>query len=306
MTRIIIVRHGQSEANAKCAFAGYTDFELSSLGIKQAGATAKYIVEKYSIDRIYTSDLSRAYGTALPISEMSGLPLITNSELREIFAGEWEGKTFAELDEEGIAEICKRDSLSTATLIGCGADISDGLSALLTALLPKEGGPLIIDADAITTLAEAQRAGKIDLANAKRKVILTPHPGEFSRLTGAPVSNIQEKRLTYATEFSNKYGVTLILKGQGTIVVGGGKVLINSTGSSALSKAGSGDVLAGFTASLIASTKGEGAEELCAIGAYVHGRAGDALEKRYSPIGVTPSDLPLEMAYQLGCVLSEE
>ena len=100
MTRIIIVRHGQSEANAKCAFAGHTDFELSTLGIKQAGATAKYIVEKYSIDRIYTSDLSRAYGTALPISEMSGLPLITNSELREIFAGEWEGEKFDTLEEK--------------------------------------------------------------------------------------------------------------------------------------------------------------------------------------------------------------
>ena len=100
MTRIIIVRHGQSEANAKCAFAGHTDFELSTLGIKQANATAKYVVEKYSIDKIYTSDLSRAYGTALPISEMSGLPLITNSELREIFAGKWEGGKFDTLVEK--------------------------------------------------------------------------------------------------------------------------------------------------------------------------------------------------------------
>ena len=100
MTRIIIVRHGQSEANAKCAFAGHTDFELSTLGIKQANATAKYVVEKYSIDKIYTSDLSRAYGTALPISEMSGLPLITSSNLREIFAGKWEGEKFDTLVEK--------------------------------------------------------------------------------------------------------------------------------------------------------------------------------------------------------------
>ena len=100
MTRIIFVRHGQSEANAKCAFAGHSDFELSKLGVKQANATAKYVVENYSIDKIYTSDLSRAYGTALPISELSGLPLITSSELREIFAGKWESEKFDTLNEK--------------------------------------------------------------------------------------------------------------------------------------------------------------------------------------------------------------
>ena len=99
MTRIIIVRHGQSEANAICAFAGHSDFELSELGIKQANATAKYVVENYPIDKIYTSDLARAYNTALPISELSGIPLISSPELREIYAGDWEGVNFDVLNE---------------------------------------------------------------------------------------------------------------------------------------------------------------------------------------------------------------
>jgi NAD(P)H-hydrate repair Nnr-like enzyme with NAD(P)H-hydrate dehydratase domain len=87
----------------------------------------------------------------------------------------------------------------------------------------------------------------------------------------------------------------VLLKGKGTVITDGNKTYINSSGSSALSKAGSGDCLAGLLASLIASAK-EPVLELTALSAYVHGAAGDSLAEEFSHFGVTPSDLPREMA----------
>ena len=100
MTRLVITRHGQSQANAEYRFAGHSDFDLSELGRRQAERTADYICENEKIDVIYSSDLSRAYNTALPTAKRLGLEIIPTEELREIFAGEWEGMTTAELAEK--------------------------------------------------------------------------------------------------------------------------------------------------------------------------------------------------------------
>lgn len=97
MTRLVITRHGQSLANAQCRFAGHSDFDLSELGHRQAQMAAEYICRNEKIDVIYSSDLSRAYNTAVPTSKMLGMEIITTEELREIFAGEWEGMTTDEL-----------------------------------------------------------------------------------------------------------------------------------------------------------------------------------------------------------------
>ena len=97
MTRLIIVRHGESNANKTRTFAGHLNIPLSERGEMQAKMTAEYIVQRYQIDKIYCSDLLRAYHTALPIANITGAPLIKTEKLREIYAGDWEGKTFNEL-----------------------------------------------------------------------------------------------------------------------------------------------------------------------------------------------------------------
>ena len=97
MTRLVITRHGQSLANAQCRFAGHSDFDLSELGHRQAQMAAEYICNNEKIDVIYSSDLSRAYNTARPTAEKLGIEIIPTEELREIFAGEWEGMTTDEL-----------------------------------------------------------------------------------------------------------------------------------------------------------------------------------------------------------------
>lgn len=100
MTRLIITRHGQSIANAERRFAGHSDFDLSELGKKQADAAAEYICKNFKIDVIYSSDLLRAYNTAVPTARKLGMEIISLTSLREIFAGEWEGHT---TDDLGIS-----------------------------------------------------------------------------------------------------------------------------------------------------------------------------------------------------------
>ena len=104
-----------------------------------------------------------------------------------------------------------------------------------------------------------------------------------------------------AKAFAIEHGCTLVLKGKGTVVTDGDEIYINTSGSSALAKAGSGDTLAGLLSSVLSST-GLSATVASAIAVFVHGMAGDNLSKEYSEYGVTPSDLPKEMARVLSLI----
>ena len=195
---------------------------------------------------------------------------------------------------EELEALKEEDKQYQATLMGCGSNHTDETLATTLALLDTEGAPLILDADAINVLASLGEEGREKLRAARRPVILTPHPLEFARLSGMEVSEVQLHRIEVATAFAKEYNVILVLKGAGTLITDGNKVFINHTGSSALAKAGSGDVLAGALASLVAM----GTDPLiaCALAVYFHGAAADSLSHIYSTYGVTPSDLPLEIA----------
>ena len=92
MTRIIMIRHGQSVANAQSRFAGHSDFDLTDLGRLQAECAAKYLRKiGERPDAIYSSDLLRAHNTAVPIAQEFELAINDTKGLREIFAGSWEG-----------------------------------------------------------------------------------------------------------------------------------------------------------------------------------------------------------------------
>lgn len=97
MTTVILVRHGQSEANVGGFFAGCNDVELSSLGKQQAEATAEYIVKNYKINGVYASDLKRAYETGRAVADRLNLEITPEKGMREIFAGAWEMRTFDQL-----------------------------------------------------------------------------------------------------------------------------------------------------------------------------------------------------------------
>ena len=193
---------------------------------------------------------------------------------------------------------------SGAILIGPGCSVSEGHYKLLRELLMQEGAPIVIDADSINTLAERGEEGMSLLRGAARQVIITPHPLELSRLTSIPTEEIEASRLSVASWIAKDLGVILLLKGAATVVTDGKVTYINSSGSTALAKAGSGDVLAGLIAGLIASSSKGISEvdsarscvELTALAAYLHGAAADALSAEYSEYGVTPSDLPLAIS----------
>ena len=93
-TTLIFVRHGESQANGKGMFAGHLDIDLSARGQQQAELTALYVKENYHVDAVYSSDLQRASHTALPIARACGKEIIKSPQLREIFAGQWQGLDF--------------------------------------------------------------------------------------------------------------------------------------------------------------------------------------------------------------------
>lgn len=180
---------------------------------------------------------------------------------------------------------------ATAIGFGCGVGCDNTISSLLfDLLLDNTDTPLVIDADGINILANNTRL----LGRATRPIILTPHPLEFSRLTGLSVNAIQADRENVAQNFAKNYGVTLLLKGKNTVITDGEDVLVNPTGSSALAKGGSGDVLTGMICAF--SAQGAAPINAAAIAAYCHGKAGERLAEIYSEYGVLASELPSEAA----------
>ena len=201
-------------------------------------------------------------------------------------------------------KILSLQDTQNAVLIGSGSGVSKALYSLLSALITRSGGILVIDADGLNSIAKYAPSVEDFFKPAKRRVVITPHPLEFSRLTGLSVEEIEADRCGVASRFARLYGVVVLLKGYGTVITDGDRIFVNTTGSSALAKAGSGDVLAGLLASVSAYT----ADPLFAAGisAYLHGAAGDSLSKDFTEYGVTPSDLPKEVCKILGEILKSE
>ena len=185
------------------------------------------------------------------------------------------------------------DAKANAAVIGCG--ISDEYENELASIISSQDIPCVIDADGINYIAKNINI----LRKTNADFVLTPHPMEFSRLTGLNMDDIQSDRVKYAQEFSRKYGCTLVLKGHNTVIASpDNDTVINTTGNSALAKGGSGDVLAGVIGSLLA--QGYDTHTAAIIAVYSHGKAGDVLSAELGRSGVLPSDLPRVIGKLLG------
>lgn len=99
MTRLLIVRHGYSMTNKEKRYTGHMDVPLDAVGLLQGEAASRYLAEHYAVDCIYSSDLCRAVETVRSLSEQLSLPIRKDARLREYFMGEWEGKSFFEVQE---------------------------------------------------------------------------------------------------------------------------------------------------------------------------------------------------------------
>ena len=99
MTRILLIRHGESTANREQVFSGHYDIELEEKGKLQAKQTAEYVVRTYQIDKVYASDLKRAYETGKAVADIIGTDVVTDARLREVYGGKWEAVKFLELPQ---------------------------------------------------------------------------------------------------------------------------------------------------------------------------------------------------------------
>ncbi|MBQ7171277.1 MAG: NAD(P)H-hydrate dehydratase [Clostridia bacterium] len=200
--------------------------------------------------------------------------------------------------ERDLVALLSEAEKADAVLVGCGLGVSENVKLFVSALLSTEGAPAVLDADALNALAAcgypAERGG--------REVVLTPHPLEFSRLSGLSREEIAADRVAAAKRYAAERGVTLLLKGADTVTVSPeGEVLYNPTGNPGLAKGGSGDVLAGMLAGLLA--QGKPVFTAAAAAAWLHGAAGDLLARDRSEYGYLPSDLPEAAARALARLL---
>jgi hydroxyethylthiazole kinase-like uncharacterized protein yjeF len=146
--------------------------------------------------------------------------------------------------------------------------------------------PMVIDADGLNALA-----GHLDiLTSRKPPTIICPHPGEFSRLAGMPIQEIQKDRSKFAREFSNKWKVELVMKGAPSLVATtDGRLLVNTTGNAGMATAGSGDVLTGILAALLC--QGVKPPDAAILGTYLHGLAGDIAAEKFTKWGMIAGDI---------------
>ncbi|MFN0245674.1 MAG: NAD(P)H-hydrate dehydratase [Kofleriaceae bacterium] len=179
-----------------------------------------------------------------------------------------------------------------AVVIGPGLGQRDPADALVREVLAL-GIPAVLDADALNLVSQDPGA----IAKAAGPIVITPHPGEAARLLGIPTAAVEANRLSAARTLAKMTGAVVVLKGARTVIcdgtIGDDFCAINPTGSPGLATAGSGDVLAGAIAALIAQGTTPADAACCA--AFLHGRAGEALFATHGR-GAVSSDLPLAFA----------
>ena len=174
-------------------------------------------------------------------------------------------------------------------VIACGPGLGrgPGAGAFVRALLDRATVPLVLDADAITVLADDP--GRL-AGTEERDVIITPHPGEMARLIGSSIEKVQANRIDVATDFATTHRVYVILKGHRTIIATPqGHVFINPTGNPGMATGGTGDVLTGMIAAWLAQLLD--AEAACRLAVFLHGAAGDLAEADEGQVAMTATDV---------------
>ena len=190
---------------------------------------------------------------------------------------------------DGAEQVREKLHQYTALALGCGFGRSAGLAGFLRKLLlqePQPSMPVIIDADGLNTLSEIEGWWK----ELHVPVVVTPHPGEMSTLTGAPTAEIQSDRTGAALEWAARWGVVVVLKGAHTVVATPeGMCRISPFANPGLASGGTGDVLTGVIAGLLA--QGLSLEDASCCGVYLHGAAGEAVREEMGDAGTLAGDL---------------
>lgn len=199
--------------------------------------------------------------------------------------------------EQSLDLLVEQAEKADVVFLGPGLGRSEELNRLIGKLVSRIvfdlDKPIVIDADALNVIAESN---DLDYwpeksSDSRKKIILTPHPGEFARLSrnATPPENQREKRIQAAIGFAEKHGVNLVLKGHETFITDGRQIRINTTGNPGMATGGSGDVLTGLIAALIA--QGLFAFDAAMLGVYLHGLAGDVAKEIYGEESLVASSI---------------
>jgi len=190
------------------------------------------------------------------------------------------------LSYSALNEIRRNFSKYDCIAIGPGLSNNASTQRLILQIIERSPIPLIIDADALNAL----KRHKSSLTKTKLVKILTPHPGEMSRLTGAKKNSIEQNRKKAAESFAKKYKCIVLLKGNKTVVAASGKTTYtNRIGNAGMATAGSGDVLTGMIAAFVA--QGLSGFEAAKFGSYLHGKAGNMAARSKSRLSMIASDI---------------
>ena len=180
----------------------------------------------------------------------------------------------------------------TNVLVGCGLGLSEGTVHFLEDLLFKRDCsgmfelPTIVDADGLNSLARIENWAE----RGRGSLVLTPHPGEMATLSGLSVAEIQQDRMAVAREYSARWNVTLVLKGANTVIAQhDGMTWVSPFANPGLATGGTGDVLSGIIAGLMAQGLDPVVAATC--GVYLHGDAGREIVSTLGNIGIAASDL---------------
>jgi NAD(P)H-hydrate epimerase len=182
----------------------------------------------------------------------------------------------------------------TVLAIGPGLGQSAETAKFTTGLLAATKIPAVIDADALNILAS--KPALLAKLTKGRTLVLTPHPGEMARLNGSTVAEVQANRLETASSFAQRMGVTLVLKGARTLIAHpDGRVAVNTSGNPGMAKGGSGDVLTGLIAGLLAQYAGDPVRAVEAA-VYLHGLAADLAVREADEHTVLATDCLAQLA----------
>ncbi|NOY97286.1 MAG: NAD(P)H-hydrate dehydratase, partial [Chlorobi bacterium] len=209
-------------------------------------------------------------------------------------------EAMASIDQSDLM-FTESPGLGSYTAVGIGPGIGTKLNThrALHKLIKKPGKPLVIDADALNIIS----GHKEWLKELPPHTILTPHPGEFKRLTKETSGSFE--RLMVLQGFAKEYQVIVVLKGAFTaIALPDGRIYFNPTGNPGMATAGSGDVLTGIILGLVA--QGIPPEQAALAGVYLHGLAGDIAAARKSEYSMIAGDITEALGLAFSRILSDE
>jgi len=198
------------------------------------------------------------------------------------------------ISEESTSNILELLKKCDVAAIGPGLSSDVSIYNIISSIAQNASIPIVLDADALNAVSKNTDI----LRKFQKAVVITPHPGEMSRLTGLDISYIQRNRIEVARKYASQWGVVIVLKGARTIIADkSGTIYINPNGNAGMATAGSGDALTGIIASLIG--QGAGAFEAAVAGVYVHGLAGDIAAVTKGEYGLNAMDIVESVPYAI-------